>query len=249
MNELQHDLSMITPILLDRDHKSPKVNKMLAVLQDAGLLDRPDGIALDLGCSGGFFCEGVAQYFQRVIGIDIDSSAIDFARENSVSANVEYLLINSDDIPFPDQSVELIICNHVYEHVPNVSKLFSEIARVLKPDGVCYLGAASRLVVIEPHFKLPFLSWLPKWLAHRYMRACGKGNFYYEQLRTYWGIRNMIKNFSVDDYTLRIIKDPVRYCAQDMIKPTGIIARLPVGLLKAIYPFLPSFIFLIRKKV
>jgi ubiquinone/menaquinone biosynthesis C-methylase UbiE len=249
MNELQHDLSIITPILLDRNHKSPKVNKMLAVLQDAGLLGRPDGIALDLGCSGGFFCEGLAQHFQRVVGIDIDSAAIDFAKENSVSSNVEYLLINSDDIPFPDQSVELIICNHVYEHVPNVNKLFSEIARVLKPDGVCYLGAASRLVVIEPHFKLPFLSWLPKWLAHRYMRAFGKGNFYYEQLRTYWGIRNMIKNFSVDDYTLRIIKDPVRYCAQDMIDPTGIIARLPVGLLKAIYPFLPSFIFIIRKKV
>jgi 2-polyprenyl-3-methyl-5-hydroxy-6-metoxy-1,4-benzoquinol methylase len=249
MNELQRDLSKITPILLDRAHKSPKVSKMLAVLENAGVLNHEDGVAVDLGCSGGFFCEGLARHFHRVVGIDIDEAAISFAHKNSKARNVEYIVINSDDIPLPDHSADVIICNHVYEHVPDAGKLFVEISRVLKPEGVCYLGAASRLVVIEPHFKLPFLSWMPKWLAHRYMRAFGKGEFYYEQLRTYWGIRNMVKNYYVDDYTLKIIKDPVRYSAQDMIDPSGFVAKLPVSLLKFIYPFLPSFIFILRKKV
>jgi SAM-dependent methyltransferase len=248
MKEFQNNLSKITPALLDGAYKKPKVDKLIAVLKSAGVIGEPGGLALDLGCSGGFFCEGLAPYFDSVIGVDIDEEAIDFARQHAIQKNIHYLLISDDKIPAENDSLDLIVCNHVYEHVPDAEKLFMEIERTLRVGGICYLGAASRLTVIEPHFKLPFLSWLPKPLANRYMRWFGKGDYYYEKLRTYWGIKRLIQRFDVQDFTLDIIKKPMKYCATDMISPNGLLPRLPIFFLRTVYPFLPSYIFLLRRR-
>lgn len=39
------------------------------------------------------------------------------------------------DIKYPDESFDVIICNHVLEHVPDDRKAMSELHRVLKKDG------------------------------------------------------------------------------------------------------------------
>jgi len=39
------------------------------------------------------------------------------------------------DIPFEDDSIDIIFCNHVLEHVEDDRKALSEIRRVLKKDG------------------------------------------------------------------------------------------------------------------
>ena len=38
-------------------------------------------------------------------------------------------------LSFKENSFDIVICTHVYEHVPNSKKLFDEIYRVLKPGG------------------------------------------------------------------------------------------------------------------
>lgn len=39
------------------------------------------------------------------------------------------------DIPFEESSFDVVICNHVYEHVPDDKKAMAEIYRILKPGG------------------------------------------------------------------------------------------------------------------
>lgn len=41
---------------------------------------------------------------------------------------------------YEDESFDIIICNHVLEHIPDENKALSECARVLKKDGVMYLS-------------------------------------------------------------------------------------------------------------
>jgi len=246
--EYQKDLSIHSPILFDANYKQAKVEKMLSILRHANALNnKKNGIAVDVGCSGGFFTSGLTNYFSQVIGLDIDTHALSVASQHRSTPNLSYVTADSLTIPLPDNSINLVICNHVYEHVPNPETLFSEIHRVLKNGGICYLGSASCLTIIEPHYHLPFLSWLPKPIAHQYMRYTGKGDFYYENLRTYWGIKKLIKHFRVCDYTLRIIQDPDKFAARDLISKDGVLDRIPLVIWKLVYWFLPTYIFVLKK--
>lgn len=64
--------------------------------------------------------------------------------------NIDYLSADLDrskamiemdiqNIQFPENSFDLIICNHVLEHIPNDQKAMNELYRVLKPRGWAFL--------------------------------------------------------------------------------------------------------------
>lgn len=43
------------------------------------------------------------------------------------------------NLPFPDNAYDIILCNHVLEHIPDDAKAMSELYRVLKPGGMAIL--------------------------------------------------------------------------------------------------------------
>ena len=43
------------------------------------------------------------------------------------------------DLPFEDNTYDVILCNHVLEHIPNDTKAMQELYRVLKPNGIAIL--------------------------------------------------------------------------------------------------------------
>jgi SAM-dependent methyltransferase len=51
------------------------------------------------------------------------------------------------DLPFPNKSFDLVVCNHVLEHVFDLDRAFSELVRVLKPGGraICQTPYVARL--------------------------------------------------------------------------------------------------------
>lgn len=109
-----------------------------------------------------------------LIGFELDVAFV-IDRERVVGADACRL-------PVAEGTFDLVLLNHVYEHVDDQAGLFEEAFRVLAPGGAVYVTAGSRRAVLEPHYRLPFLSWLPRALADRYLRASGRG-------RTYEGIR------------------------------------------------------------
>lgn len=244
----QKDYSSHCPKILDTDVRLEKAGKMLCVLEDAGVLASNTEVALDIGCSGGYFIRALSDYYDSVLGLDIDVNALLLAREEGIAENISVIAADSMNMPLPDNSVDLVVCNHVYEHVPSSEKLFSEIYRVLKVNGVCYFGAASRLVPIEPHYNLPLLSWFPKNIANVYMKLARKGDYYYENLRTYWGLKKLISQFEIKDYTLEIVAFPDKYNARDLIKKGSLLDKIPMIAWKLFYRVLPGYIFLLVKR-
>ena len=54
--------------------------------------------------------------------------------------NVERVVGDLEELPFPENTFDLVTLNYVLEHTLKPDKVISEIARVLKPDGLFYLS-------------------------------------------------------------------------------------------------------------
>ena len=92
---------------------------------------------LDLGCAGGFMAEAIAKRGATVTGIDPAHKAVESAR---IHAEKEKLSIKYDvgvgeSLPYAAQTFDIVVCVDVLEHVLDLDKVISEIARVLRPGG------------------------------------------------------------------------------------------------------------------
>ena len=247
----QHGFSqMHAGEMYDAERRKQKAMKTVAVLDD--YLDREgrdpaDMTLLDIGCSTGFLSQTYGTLFGRVIGVDIDAEAVDFARRTHDAANVEYRVGDSMDLDFPDATVDAVTCTQIYEHVPDSARLLAEIRRVLKPGGICYFAAGNRVKFMEAHYRLPFLSVVPKPLGHLYIRLAGKADRYYETHLSLWGLRRLVRDFEVTDYTRRVVADPETFHATEMIRPGSFKQTASLALLEVVYWLCPTYIWILRK--
>lgn len=244
----QYDFSKDNAAMHSSEGRRRKALTMLAILRDAlgaGVLAQAR--VLNVGCSTGLVDEVLAEQVGSVVGIDIDQAAIESARLQRVSANLEFHLGDAMALDFPGESFNVVICSQVYEHVPDPTRMMAEIYRVLMPGGLCYFAATNRFCVMEQHYHLPFLSVIPVSWAHHYLRWCGRGNYYHERHRTVWGLRRLTSGLVADDYTARLVADPVRYHAEYMINSRNkrVVAEL---LLRFAYWAFPGYIWILRKK-
>ena len=114
--------------------------------------------------------------------------------------------------------------------------------RVLSDDGVVYFGMMNRLGVIEPHYRLPFLSYLPQPLADRYLRLTRKGEHYYERSMTARGLRRLTRLFRVWDYTVPVVLEADRFHSDDVVP--AVFRRLPGALARAALPVVPTYVWI-----
>ena len=227
--------------LADEESRAAKAAKIRAVLGEEGAFDKPDLRILDIGCSFGLILRLLTPAGGMGVGVDIDDSL------GPNAGNVFFVRTDAERLPFAPGSFDIVICNHVYEHTDDAAQLVAEIRRILSDDGVCYFAGPNKYEPVEPHYGLPFLSWLPRGIADRYMRLTGKGRSYPEKPYSMPALRRLLADFDVHDYTGRIVRDPVRYEATDILPP-GSVKRGVALLMHRLAPFFfPGFVYTLRK--
>ncbi len=101
----------------------------------------PGEVVLDLGSGGGI---DVLLSARRVgptgkaYGLDMVDEMLELARQNQRKAgieNVEFLKGEMEDVPLPDDSVDVIISNCVVNLSPDKDRVLREAYRVLRPGG------------------------------------------------------------------------------------------------------------------
>jgi 2-polyprenyl-3-methyl-5-hydroxy-6-metoxy-1,4-benzoquinol methylase len=243
---LQYGFSQNSPGAYDRARRERKAAKVIAILNDAiGALEELD--LLDIGCSTGLMTNLYARHVRTAIGTDIDLPALRFAVQNPEATNVSWSMMDSQRLGFPDDCFDVVTCTHIYEHVPDAQALMDEIHRVLKPGGICFFSAGNRFSLMEPHYRLPLLSVVPKGLAHWYLRILGRGTHYYETHRSLGGLKELVHRFELEDYTVRVILDPVRYHAEDMLPPASVKQAVAKGMARWLYALVPTYLWVLRK--
>ena len=246
MRQLQNNYSSIHPEMYIHDILFQKAKKILSILEDY-LTDLSNLELLDIGCSGGFTSFVLSEKFKKVTAIDIDIKAIEFAKNNFTKNNITYQLNNLMYLDFKQESFDVIICSHVYEHVPDSQILMNKIYRLLKPGGTCYFAAPNRLMLVECHYNLLFLSYLSKWLANYYIRLFNKGTQYYENVLTIWGLKKLVSKFEIIDYTSKVIKNPDKYNASDMLVKGTLKYIMSNIIVKHLLFIVPTYIWLLKK--
>ena len=247
----QHNFSrMVDGAMYKHQGRERKAKTILAVMQDfLGQTPLPSLSLLDVGSSTGIIDNYLADYFLKVTGIDIDKEAIQYAQKTFKKDNLRFMVDDLMDLSFPDNIFDVVVCTQIYEHVPDAQTMMSEIFRVLKPGGICYFAAGNRMTIMEPHYRLPFLSIIPRPLAHMYMKISGKGDYYHEKHLNLPGLRTLAAGFIVHDFTKKIINDPEKYHADYMLaadSPKHKIAKLVIN---HTYWLCPTYIWVLEKPV
>lgn len=97
---------------------------------------------LELGCGNGRLWadhyDNLPEHISLILS-DFSENMVETAKRFvGYESNITYTVIDVQDIPFADNSFDIVIANMMLYHVPDLEKGLSEIKRVLKGDGKFY---------------------------------------------------------------------------------------------------------------
>ncbi len=207
--------------ILNPNERIKKAKKIAAVIMDFYGNDLNNLSCLDIGCSGGIITDYLAQYFKKVVGIDVDKNAIKFAIKDFRRKNLSFKVQDTAKLRFSDCSFDVVVCNHIYQYIKDKKNLLNEIHRVLKPNGFCYFAATTRF----SHREMAFLS---------------------QNYLTYFGLRRLAKDFKIVDYSITVLKKDEDFYMRSVI--SGLLKKIPNIVMKITLPFFPSYIWILKKE-
>jgi ubiquinone/menaquinone biosynthesis C-methylase UbiE len=158
--------------LASRRRKGLKIERMLNLAARA----RPIRM-LEVGTGSG----GIAHYFGAHPQLKCEVDAVDVVDNRLITDAYRFKLVHGTDLPYQNAAFDVVLSNHVIEHVGDEFAQrahLAELHRVLHPAGAGYLAVPNRWMLVEPHYRLAFLSWLPHSWRSPYLRAMRKGTFY-----------------------------------------------------------------------
>ena len=160
---------------LDIASRSLKARKIEVLL---GLDKAQSNIRLlEIGCGSG----GICNYFGLHPSRRFEVHGVDVKDSRMTIEGYDFRLISDTNLPYPDQYFDVVISNHVIEHVGDEDAQLhhlQEIRRVLNSSGVGYLAVPNRWMLVEPHYQLVFLSWLPERFRSIYLKVMRGVSFY-----------------------------------------------------------------------
>jgi ubiquinone/menaquinone biosynthesis C-methylase UbiE len=114
-----------------------------------GFPERPFGEALEIGAGTGYFALNLLQLglVGRVTATDISPGMLATLSGSARRLDLEVRTVRTDaeQLPFDDESFDLVFGHAVLHHIPDPLRAFSEFRRVLRPGGmVAFCGEPSR---------------------------------------------------------------------------------------------------------
>ena len=108
---------------------------------------------LELGCGTGDMWRGHEDLIDSCAGLvlsDFSEGMLENAKANlGEKSGLEYCVIDIQDIPFDDESFDVVIANMMLYHVPDIPRGLSEVSRVLKKGGAFYCATFGEHGIIE----------------------------------------------------------------------------------------------------
>lgn len=130
------------------------VDAFAGVSSVAMFADLVEGMhVLDLGCGAGLDAQIAARRVGssgRVVGIDYSDAMLARARNAAAEArltNLEFVLADAEQLPLPDDSIDVALINGIFNLNPARDTIFAELGRVVRANGAVY---AAELILVGP---------------------------------------------------------------------------------------------------
>ena len=106
---------------------------------------------LDIGCGTGLILNQAHDLFDEIVGVDISD---DMMAKIPQYPNVTMNIAPAEAIPFSDQHFNVVTSYSLLQHVFDLSAVFREVRRVLKPGGVYYSDESQNAACFNSLLKL-----------------------------------------------------------------------------------------------
>jgi ubiquinone/menaquinone biosynthesis C-methylase UbiE len=109
----------------------------------------PYGDSLEIGAGTGYFTLNLLQLgaVERATATDISQGMLDSLASSAarVGLGVRTVRAEAEELPFADDSFDLVTGHAILHHIPNLYRAFTEMHRVLRPGGtLAFCGEPSR---------------------------------------------------------------------------------------------------------
>jgi len=196
---------------------------------------------LDIGTGNG----EIAGYLSKTY----DVISVDVTDQRKAFDGYRFVQVSGGELPFADRSFDIVVSNHVIEHVADATKHLSEIERVLKDDGLAYLATPNRLWPWEVHNRLPLLHYFPTSIFNVVLKHLG---IFQEDisLMTWWALSGKLKKtFLVNIVSDRICKWPLKYHMQCHPFAAKILSWIPLVIYRICTFVHPTLVVVLRRQI
>ncbi len=119
------------------NYLGPYLYEPYAIYTTARIKGAPENV-LEMAAGTGRVTKHIAEKIgsdAKLIATDINPNMLAIAKEQVNASNVEFLVADSQELPFEDDSFDCVICQFGFMFLPDKQKGFNEAWRVLKPGG------------------------------------------------------------------------------------------------------------------
>ena len=173
---------------------------------------------LEIGCGNGATLLLMADEMKNCVGVDVFDHTAEFkkVKEQKGITNCEVLLkdIENEDLA---EKFDRLICFEVIEHF-NDDKTVARFKHWLKPGALCAISVPNKWWVFETHGaklpllpwnRVPFFSWLPKFIHERYSNA---------RIYTKARIKNLLEESGFEVMEMKYITAPMDVLKEGAVK-------------------------------
>lgn len=227
--------------VLDAQSRRRKAHKITAIVSPH--VDIKRAKLLDIGTGSGHIAEEFAKSANHVVSVDVTD-------ERQAKDGYEFVQVEGTILPFPDDSFDVVVSNHVVEHVPGRQQQqlhLQELLRVVRPEGVVYLATPNKLWLRDPHYRLPFISWLPRQASQRYLHTFRPGKVWDIYPVSHFDIKRHLAGHDVTNALPDLVKK--RASTLDVWRGMARGLRMvPTSMLRTTQYWSPTLIYTIKKK-
>ena len=151
---------------------------------------------LDVGCGIGTYVKRFQMFSPHAYGVDIDPEKVEIARQTL--PNITWA--PAEELPFEDNSFDVIMLHEVIEHVDDDRLTIREAVRCLRPGGKLIIFAPNRMYPFETHgfyfrerfiFRLlPLINYAPDFIRNQFC--------HHVRIYTRRGIERLFQGLNVD---------------------------------------------------